>query len=48
MQEDFFDEDNVMLKYGGNMPLRWSDFDTLGLKSKMKMISHETVVNYII
>lgn len=33
---NFFDYDSAILKFVGEMPLRWSDFDTLGLKLKMQ------------
>lgn len=47
LEEFLFDDDNALLKFVGNMSLRWSDFDTLGLKSKMQIIFHETMVNRV-
>jgi len=47
LEEFLFDDDNELLKFAGGMSLRWSDFDTLGLKSKIQTIFHETMVNHV-
>ena len=47
LEEFLFDDENELLTFVGDMSLPWSDFNTLGLKSKIQKIFHETIVHSV-